>query len=179
MNPEESSSDSCFAKFQNFQFFNSSHLMAAILSGQSEKGEDGAMCSCPFCGKAGYKRLSSHLPHCPERNGCDYTSMLSENTLNNRKGGSSIHASLEVTSERPQNTCPFCEKVFKRVGNHLTHCKERRDRDYSAYLAKKTLDKRTRVTTKKACPKCHRMFTRLDTHLKHNAICKSIPYRPS
>ena len=54
-----------------------------------------------------------------------------------------MEAPPEATSELHQNTCPFCGKVFKRVGNHLPHCKERRDRDYSAYLAKKTLDKRT------------------------------------
>ena len=62
--------------------------MAAILSGQSEKADDGAVCSCPFCGKSGYKRLGNHLPHCPERNGCDYIFMLSEKTLNNKKGNS-------------------------------------------------------------------------------------------
>ena len=70
-------------------------------------------------------------------------------------------------------TCPFCEKGFKRLGNHLPHCKERQGRDYSAYLSQKTLDKRS-TTTKKFCPKCHRKFLRLDTHLKNSATCKSI-----
>ena len=67
-------------QFELSSFFYFSHLMAAILSGQSEKADDGAMRSCPFCGKSGYKRLGNHLPRCPERNGCDYTFMLSEKT---------------------------------------------------------------------------------------------------
>ena len=59
--------------------------MAAILSGQSEKPNDGAVRSCPFCGKSGYKRHGNHLPRCPERNGNDYTFMLSQKTLNNKE----------------------------------------------------------------------------------------------
>ena len=69
--------------------------------------------------------------------------------------------------------CPFCEKSFKRHGNHLAYCKERQGRDYSAYLSKKTLDKRS-TSSKRSCPKCHRMFLRLDTHLKNGATCRNI-----
>ena len=47
-------------------FFNSSHLIAAMLSCQAEKGEDGAMCSFPFRGKCGYKTeiAETSLPFC-------------------------------------------------------------------------------------------------------------------
>ena len=73
--------------------------------------------------------------------------------------------------------CPFCEKSFKRLGNHLAHCKERQGRDYSAYLSKKTLDKRS-TSGKRSCPKCHRIFIRLDTHLKNSATCRNITQSP-
>ena len=86
-----------------------------------------------------------------------------------------MDASSEAPSELPKNTSPFCGKEFRRLGNHLSHYKKREGGDYSSYLATKTLDKRARISSKKACPKCHRTFTRLDTHLKNNAFCKSIP----
>ena len=69
--------------------------------------------------------------------------------------------------------CPFCDKLFTRVGSHLAQCTERQGRDYSAYLAEKTLRNKSK-TTRKPCPKCHRMFLRLDTHLKNSAACKSV-----
>ena len=69
--------------------------------------------------------------------------------------------------------CPFCDKLFTRVGSHLAHCPERQGRDYSAYLAEKTLKNKSK-TTRKSCPKCHRMFVRLDTHFKNSATCKSV-----
>jgi len=52
-----------------------------------------------------------------------------------------MDASPEALSELPKNTSPFCEKEFRRLENHLPHCKEREGRDYSAFLAKRTLDK--------------------------------------
>ena len=87
-----------------------------------------------------------------------------------------MDSSPEATPELRHNTCPYCRKQYKRVRNHLPYCKERGDRDYSAYLAKNTLAKRKRASTRKACPKCHRLFTRLDTHLSRNAVCKLILY---
>ena len=60
-------------------------------------------------------------------------------------------------------SCPFCTKVFKRVGNHLPHCKQRNGRDYSQFLTQKTLKKREPRSGKKArCPKCSKTFSRLD-----------------
>ena len=98
--------------------------MAAILSGQSEKPNDGAVRSCPFCGKSGYKRHGNHLPRCPERNGHDYTFMLSEKTLNNKEG----------------NSCKFkfspeCHKKFARLDTHLKNSSCCRDIPSSACLS--------------------------------------------
>ena len=76
--------------------------------------------------------------------------------------------------------CPFCKELFKRVGNHLPYCKMRDDRDYSQFLAQKTLKKRSMESGKKAkCPKCNRSFARLDTHLKRSATCREIATQPS
>ena len=74
--------------------------------------------------------------------------------------------------------CPFCGKLFARVGSHLAHCTERQGRDYSVYLAEKTLKNKSK-SSRKSCPKCHRMFLRLDTHLKNSATCKSVSDDPS
>ena len=74
--------------------------------------------------------------------------------------------------------CPFCEKSFRRLGNHLAYCKERQGRDFSAYLSKKTLDKRCTFSSKTSSPKCHRRFLRLDTHLKSSATCRNITQSP-
>ena len=57
--------------------------------------------------------------------------------------------------------------------------RERNGRDYSPYLAKKTLDKKAKseLPKKSRCPKCHRLFLRLDTHLitlGKNPFCKSV-----
>jgi len=52
-----------------------------------------------------------------------------------------MDVSPEAPSELAKNTCPFCGKEFRRLENHFPHCKERKGRDYSAFLAKKTLDK--------------------------------------
>ena len=82
--------------------------MAAILSGQSGKDDGGAVCSCPFCGKSGYRRLGNYLPRCPVRIGCDYTFILSEKTLNNKKGNS---CKIKF--------CPKYHKKFARLDTHL------------------------------------------------------------
>ena len=79
--------------------------------------------------------------------------------------------------QRPRGAlqnCPFCGNEFRGLGNHLPHCKDRQGRDYSMYLAQKTLEKKSKKVSRKACPKCHKMFVRLDTHLKNSAICKSV-----
>ena len=53
---------------------------------------------------------------------------------------------------------------------------EREGRNYSPYLAKKTLDKKAKyeLPKKLRCPKCHRLFLKLDTHLRKNPFCKSV-----
>ena len=75
--------------------------------------------------------------------------------------------------------CPFCQKVFKGLGNHLSRCKERQGRDYTPFLSGKTLAKRTnRAAVKETCPHCFRQFRRLDTHLRRNAFCKRVESQP-
>ena len=70
------------------------------------------------------------------------------------------------------SACPFCDREFRRLGNHLPKCKER---DYSVYLSKKTLDKKAKKgSSRRYCPKCHKQFLRLDSHLKRSPYCKSI-----
>ena len=70
--------------------------------------------------------------------------------------------------------CPFCGNPYKKLGNHLPRCKQRDNRDYSAYLSKKTLDKRNSKGKSGFCPKCNRKFLRLDTHMKSNPYCKTM-----
>lgn len=73
------------------------------------------------------------------------------------------------------NNCPFCNKPFQKVGNHLPHCKERGGRDYSMFLSKKTLDNKRGTRSRKPCPQCNRLFVRLDTHLRNNSSCRKYP----
>ena len=49
--------------------------------------------------------------------------------------------------------CPFCENLFKGLGNHLCHCHKRDGRDYEKYLSHKTLGKRTGAR-RQQCPHC-------------------------
>ena len=62
------------------------------------------------------------------------------------------------------NTCPFCGKTFKQLGQHLHRCPERRGRNYQQFL--KT-SKSVNV-----CPGCHKVFKRLDLHLKNSKSCQ-------
>ena len=67
--------------------------------------------------------------------------------------------------------CPYCDKAYKRVGNHLRYCPKRGDRDYSIYLSQKTLKKN--IPNKSTpCPTCGKKFARLDAHLRSSATCK-------
>ena len=70
---------------------------------------------------------------------------------------------------------PFLQYSIQEVGNHLPYCKQRDGRDYSQYLAPKTLKKRSQSPKKAKCPKCDKYFMRLDTHLRISASCRSIP----
>ena len=75
--------------------------------------------------------------------------------------------------------CLFCNAMFKKVGNHLPHCRKRDGRDYSHLLAPKTLMKRSQSMKKAKCLKCNKLFLRLDTHLRNSAMCKDISPPPS
>ena len=75
------------------------------------------------------------------------------------------------------STCTFCHKGgFKRLGNHLPRCPERKGRDYSLFFSKKTLSKRAKSSSCKFkfCPRCHKHLSRLDTHLRSSATCRSV-----
>ena len=89
--------------------------------------------------------------------------------------GSSEKIKLVDSHKGDYLICPFCEKQFVGLGNHLPRCKERQGRDYSIYLSDRTLAKRLgTATSNKICPHCHKRFRRLDTHLQRNATCKRI-----
>ena len=75
------------------------------------------------------------------------------------------------SEERTRNTCPFCNKVFSKLGSHLPQCRMRNGEDYSCYLSQKTLSNRNK-TARKTCPQCRRKFVRLDTHLRNSATCR-------
>ena len=98
----------------------------------------------------------------------------SAETLNNPLGSFfTPRLMAEQMVARVQRECPFCGQFFQGLGNHLQHCKDRQGRDYSQYLSKKTLQKKTRKR-KELCPKCQKSFLRLETHLKNSASCRSI-----
>ena len=70
----------------------------------------------------------------------------------------------------PITPCPCCGRTFKRLGCHLPKCKERGERDYTAYLTKQS--QHEPVAKRVQCPKCNRFFRRLDTHLRVSAVCR-------
>ena len=61
------------------------------------------------------------------------------------------------------NTCPFCGKSYRSLGQHLYRCPERQNRDYKKYL------KTSKVAND--CPGCKQVFKRLDLHLKSSKSC--------
>lgn len=65
--------------------------------------------TCPFCCKGDFKRLGNHLPKCPERNGRDYSHLLSKKTIQKKTRVRSAEA----------NFCPRCHKRFSRLDTHL------------------------------------------------------------
>ena len=86
---------------------------------------------------------------------------------------------IEEPQSGTERSCPFCNSLFKRLGNHLQHCPQRNGRDYSCYLSQTTIDKRASHPKKKPCPHCGKHFSRLDTHLKNSAQCTSSAPVPS
>ena len=85
---------------------------------------------------------------------------------------SHLQSTMETVRTEPLKWCPFCSTAFKRLGNHLPHCQERKGRDYSSLLSEKNLQKK-KTSSKKTCPTCGKLFTRLDTHLRISASCKA------
>ena len=88
-----------------------------------------------------------------------------------------IPVTMTSPSHPSRTACPLCDQQFVRLGNHLPHCKQRHNQDYSSYLSQKTRQKRATRGTKsrKTCSKCKKAFLRLDTHLRRNAFCRSLP----
>jgi len=78
---------------------------------------------------------------------------------------------LEMSSTHPVTPCPFCNQLFKKLGIHLPHCKERRGKDFSMYLSRKTIQKKAGPASSKPCPTHGKQFKRLDTHLWRSAQC--------
>lgn len=66
---------------------------------------------------------------------------------------------------------PFCGLSFKKLGNHLAHCKQRDGRDYQHLLSHKTLAKKTK-SRRQSCPTCKSFFLRLETHLRLSRSCQ-------
>ena len=93
-----------------------------------------------------------------------HTSVMATTTCQSPSGECS-------NEERARTICPFCEKVFSRLGSHLPQCRMRNGEDYSCYLSRKTLNNRNKAA-KKTCPQCRRKFVRLDTHLRNSATCR-------
>lgn len=85
---------------------------------------------------------------------------------------------ISKEAEKVQKSCPFCQKQFMGLGNHLYRCKERQGIDYSIYLSQKTLAKKSGLPSHKACPHCHKQFRRLDTHLQFVSMLLPPPKRP-
>ena len=70
--------------------------------------------TCPFC-NGSYSQLGKHLPHCKERDGRDYTHLLSAKTLQKR------------SQSKKKTKCPKCHRLFKRLDIHFrvsATCKE-------------------------------------------------------
>ena len=68
--------------------------------------------TCPFCGQH-FVRLGNHLPHCKQRHGQDYTSLLVKRQM--------------VPSCSCRGVCLKCSCVFKRLDTHIhlsTTCRE-------------------------------------------------------
>jgi len=100
-------------------------------------------------------------------------------TLHQNFTHSTMATSEEVNFPTTTSSCPYCDKPFKRVSNLLPHCKERKGRDSSQFLASKTLRKKASKPGKKTiCPTCHKAFLRLSTHLRSSATSVS-HYIPS
>ena len=79
-----------------------------------------------------------------------------------------------------ESCCCFCQKPFKRLGNHYKGCPERHGADYQHLLSEKTTAKKQNGKAKKApCPKCGKCFLRLETHLRNSASCKVTQAPPS
>ena len=75
--------------------------------------------------------------------------------------------------------CPFCQKRYKKPGNHYKSCPERNGRDYEHLLSQKTIAKKNpKPLKKKACPRCGGKFERLETHLRVSATCRVTPIQP-
>ena len=66
------------------------------------------------------------------------------------------HSQLCYGSEAHSYIHNECEGSSSGGYETTSYTVKREGRDYSAYLAQKTMDKRIRISSKKAHPKCHR-----------------------
>ena len=96
-----------------------------------------ALPACPFCCRQ-FKSLGNHISKCKERNGRDYSSYLSQKTLEKK---------AKTTSSR--RSCPRCHKRFLRLDTHLRNnpfCKPV-SQDEMLYSSPSAPDQTTSSTT--------------------------------
>ena len=84
-------------------------------------------------------------------------------------------AVLESSFSHPTKPCPFCGKLFRGLGNHLSHCPLRNGRNYLQYLSESTLAKKTKAKNQQ-CSQCKKWFKRLETHTRRSAQCKQVSF---
>ena len=129
--------------------------------------------TCSFCAIT-YTMVEHHLKTCPKREVQDCS--ISNKIINkkDRAGKEKCPTTQPPMRSATSKKCPFCDRDYRGLGNHLAHCNERRERDYTPYLSQTTIKKKKSTKGKKKCPKCGKSFRRLDTHLKNSAFCKTI-----
>ena len=59
---------------------------------------------CPFCDQL-FVRLGNHLPHCKQRCGREFSSLLAKNRV--------------APARSCRGTCPKCGRLFQRLDTHL------------------------------------------------------------
>ena len=70
------------------------------------------------------------------------------------------------------NTCPFCGQPFVHLDNHLPHCKQRHEQNYTSLLVKRQTVPSCLCCV--VCPKCNCIFKRLDSHLHLSTTYRDI-----
>lgn len=67
--------------------------------------------------------------------------------------------------------CPFCQKEFVGLGNHLSWFSLRGNTDYRQFLSVSSKQSGVHLR-KQQCHRCGKLFKHLDTHFRVSAACK-------